>query len=168
MIPAAEYHRIVVRPSLDEFYARNGDLRLAMHAATSLTHAIDYVFQNRGPEPKAAGNAAEVYRRDVVRRCFSVRVIEGFAMASKHCTMSRADLRGFSSSEQKRFYPAFADVAFVDLTFLDDTVGGICIRWPDRGWVNLTHALRGACAILETELPDLMTSPELPLRVNTP
>ncbi|RYC29206.1 hypothetical protein D3273_25140 [Lichenibacterium minor] len=57
MNPAAEYHRIVVRPSLDEFHACNGDLRLAMHAATSLMHAIDYVFQNRGPDPKAASAA---------------------------------------------------------------------------------------------------------------
>lgn len=168
MIPAAEYHRIVVRPSLDEFYVRNGDLRLAMHAATSLTHTIDYVFQNRGPDPKAAGVAAETYRRGLLELCFPFRVVEGFAMASKHCTMNRADLRGFSSSQQDRFYPAFWGTARWGKTFWGDKIGGICIRWPNQNWVNLTEALRASCTILETELPELTVVLEPPPPANTP
>ncbi|WP_237479418.1 hypothetical protein [Lichenibacterium dinghuense] len=168
MISAADYHRVVVLPSLADFCARNGDLRLAMHAAISLTHAIDYVFQNRGPDPKTAGEAAEVYRRDLVGRCFSFRVVEGFAMASKHCTLNRRDLRGFSSSQQAEFYPAYWGTARWGRTFWGDKVGGICIRWLDHGWVNLTEALRGACAILETELPELTASPEPPRPANAP
>ena len=131
-----------------------------MHAATSLTHAIDYVFQNRGSDPRAAGDAAEAYRRDIVARCFSFRVVEAFAMASKHCTMNRKDLKGFSSSQQKRFYPSAVGVMRVGATFLGDTVGGICIRWTEHGWVNLTRALQAACAELEADLTELVTTPE--------
>jgi len=160
VIPAADYHLIIVRPSLDEFYASNGDLRLAMHAATSLTHAIDYVFQNRGPDPRTAGVAAEVYRRELVARCFSFQVVEAFAMASKHCTMNRADLRGFSSDRQARFVASFYGPR--GRRFLGDKVGGICIHWTEYGWVNLTNALRGACAELERELHELTAVPEPP------
>lgn len=162
MIPATEYHAVIVRPSLDEFYARNGDLRLAVHAAISLTHAIDYVFQNRGPNPKAAGSAAENYRRDLVERCFSFRVVEGFAMASKHCTMNRADLKGFSSSEQGRYHPSVAGRMIAGRFLAGDAVAGVCVRWLGHGWVNLTKALRASCAILETELPDLTAAPPGP------
>lgn len=161
MISATDYHRIVVRPSLDEFYANNGDLRLAMHAATSLTHAIDYVFQNQGPDPKTASANADVYRRDFVGRCFSFQVVEAFAMAAKHCTLSRADLRGFSSGQQKRFFPSFAGVAMAGATFCGDTVGGICIRWSEYEWVNLTAVLQVACSKLEAELPELTAISEL-------
>ncbi len=158
MISAADYHRIVVRPSLDEFYANNGNLRLAMHAAISLAHVPDYVFQNRGSDPKAASAAAEAYRKDLAARCFSFRVVEGFAMASKHCTMSRAGLRGFSSDRQARFVPAFMGVR--GRKFMGDRVGGIFVRWTDRGWANLTNELRTACAELECELPELTITPE--------
>ena len=162
MISAADYNQLVVHPSLDEFYANNGDLRLAMHAATSLTHAVDYVFQNRGPDPKTANTAIEIYRRDLATRCLSFRVVEGFAMASKHCTMNRKDLKGFSSSQQARFYPSILGVMRLGQTFLGDTVGGICIRWTDHGWVNLTEALQEACAELEAEFPELRGVFELP------
>ena len=115
-----------------------------MHAATSLTHAIDYVFQNRGPDPKTASAAANAYRRDLTGRCFSFQVVEAFAIASKHCTLNRADIRGFSSDQQGSFFPAFADVMIADASFVDDAIGGICIHWTKNGWVNLTEALPGS------------------------
>ena len=82
-------------------------------------------------------------------------------MASKHCTLNRADLRGFSSDQQATFYPVYWGVAVCGRTFQGDTVAGICIRWTDHGWVNRTNALQTACAELESALPELTVAPEL-------
>jgi hypothetical protein len=40
-------------------------------------------------------------------------------------------------------------------TFLGDTIGGITVEWDERGYVNLTNALKATLEYLESEFPEL-------------
>jgi hypothetical protein len=47
MISAHQYYDQIVKPTVDEFFKTNKDLRLAMLACAAMLHVIDYVAQNR-------------------------------------------------------------------------------------------------------------------------
>lgn len=159
MISAHDYYHQIARPTVDEFTGNRqsrGNLRLAMLACASTLHVIDYVMQNCASDAKEGDKLVKAYTREAEKRCFSFEVVRGFALASKHCTLSSK--RGFHSGRYKIATPYFVRhgrVGAMSTMFLSDKVGGITVRWTDRGHVNLTKALKKTLEFFEAEFPEL-------------
>ena len=152
MISAYRYYAEIVKPTVDEFFSNNKDLHLAMLASTVTLHMIDYVAQNRGSNPTDGDNQVRALKVKAKEK-FDFQVVEGFALASKHCNLSSRP--GFDSGKHMVAYPSFAGVMRAGQTFLGDTIGGITVEWDERGYVNLTNALKATLEYLESEFPEL-------------
>ena len=165
MLSAADYYSRIVRPTVDEFCGRNGDVRLAMLACMATLHVVDHVVQNRmtvATKMEAEVADAEMMRitNDLADRHLPFAVVRAYGTASKH---GRIDL-------QRKFQPGFdsgRDVAQPKASFgsfsfglssMGDTVGGITIQWDERRRINLTRALQALLSILEEEFPELVTA----------
>jgi hypothetical protein len=153
VITPSYYYQEITKPTVDEFLMKNGDIRLAMLACQATLHVLDYIFQSREPDPKKADKLLGKFKKDIARKVFAFEVVEGFALASKHCTLSSKP--DFNSGRYMVAYPSFAGTMVAGQSFLGDTVGGITIRWTDHGHVNLTTALQATLAFYETEFPEL-------------
>lgn len=163
MLSAADYYTLIVRPTADEFFRRNSDVRLAMLACMATVHVVDHVVQNRmSVTTKAEAMAAdeEVVRltNDLADRHVCFAVVRAYGTASKHgkIGLQRKFQPGFDSGRGIDCPPAFAGVMVAGLSFYGDSVGGITIRWTERGHINLTRALRELLPILEGEFPELV------------
>jgi hypothetical protein len=47
MISASDYYKKIAKPTVDDFLARNDNVRLAFLACMAILNVIDYVAQNR-------------------------------------------------------------------------------------------------------------------------
>jgi hypothetical protein len=152
LISAYRYYTEIVKPTVDEFFKSNKDLRLAMLACTVTLHVIDYVAQNKASDANVGDSEVRALKAKA-KAHFAFEVVEGFALASKHCSLSRRP--GFDSGKHMVAYPSFAGVAVLGATFLGDIIGGITVHWTERGYVNLTVALKATLEYLESEFPEL-------------
>jgi hypothetical protein len=86
------------------------------------------------------------------KRHFSFCVVRAFALASKHCQLTRPLARkGYHSGNYKVARPGF-----LGASFMRDMVGGVTIRWKGRGHVNLSKALTKTLEFYETEFPEIV------------
>jgi hypothetical protein len=109
MISATDYYTNIAKPTVDDFLARNDNVRLAFLACMATLHVIDYVAQNREPDDAQADQLVQRLKEHCRHSLgLPYRVIEGFALASKHCRLSRGDLRGFHSGSYMLAYRAMA------------------------------------------------------------
>jgi hypothetical protein len=90
-----------VKPTVDEFFSNNKDLHLAMLACTVTLHMIDYVAQNRGSNPTDGDNQVRALKVKAKEK-FDFQVVEGFALASKHCNLSSRP--GFDHESRPNFF----------------------------------------------------------------
>jgi hypothetical protein len=157
-----------VKPTVEEFFINNKDLRMAMLTYTVTHHVIDYVAQNKASNAKDGKKDADALQAKAVAQ-FHFEVIEGFALASKHCNLISRP--GFDSGKHMVAFPSFAGVARAGSTFCGDLIGGITVDWTKRGeperrgYVNLTAALKATLEYLESEFPELtgaIASEDLP------
>jgi hypothetical protein len=81
MITAETYYRVIAKPTVEEFFQKNDDLRLGMLGCMATLHVIDYVYQNRVRDPKAAEREAARFKETARGEHFFFEVIEGFALA---------------------------------------------------------------------------------------
>ncbi len=153
MISAREYYNQIVRPTVDEFFGNNKDLRLAMLACTVTLHLLDYIGQN-GAENAKQGDKKVNGLKKAAQDQFAFKVVEGFALASKHCNV--ASLPGFDSGQHMVAYPAVCGVARCGGSFLGDTVGGVTVRGGTDRHVNLMGALTETQRYFESEFPELV------------
>jgi len=158
LISAYRYYDEIVKPTVDEFFNNNKDLRLAMLACTVTLHVIDYIAQNKASNANV-GDIEVIALKTKAKAHFAFEVVEGFALASKHCNLSKRT--GFDSEKYIVAFPSFAGVARAGSTFCDDLIGGITVDWTKRGepekrgYVNLTSALKETLEYLESEFPEL-------------
>jgi hypothetical protein len=157
VISAFRYYTEIVKPTVEEFFRNNKDLRLAMLACTVTLHVIDYVAQNKASNAREGQKEAEALKAKA-RTQFCFKVVEGFALASKHCSLSSQP--GFDSGKHMVAYPSFAGVAVAGATFLGDEIGGITVHWTELGYVNLTAALKATLEYLDSEFPELTATPD--------
>ncbi len=151
MISARSYFERIVKPTIDQFRNDNGDLRLALLASMAVLHTVDYVMQNREPDPEKANEAVILYTRSSDRE-FAFEVVRDFALASKHCRLRDGSLH---SGRTMMAYPSFTGVMRAGQSFLGDKIGGLTIQWREREYVNLTTALERVLQILEADFPEL-------------
>jgi hypothetical protein len=121
-------------------------------------HVIDYVAQNREPDDVDAGSKLVERPKEHSKKQLGLRfcVVEGFALASKHCRLSRGDLRGFHSGDYMVASPAFVGVMTVGGSFIGDETGGVTIHWRDVEYVNLAKALTKTLEFYESEFPEVV------------
>jgi hypothetical protein len=142
MISAYDYYTKVARPTADRFLAQNNDIGLGLLASMATLHVIDYVGQNRKPNVRAANNLVNRLKARCRNRLgLRFQVLEGFALASKHCRLSNKNMKNFHSGNYTVAFPATAGVMRSGQSFILDTVGGITIRWKAHQYVNLPKAL---------------------------
>ena len=146
MISARQYYDQITKPTVDEFLRSNKDLRLAMLACAATLHVVDYVGQNRANNVKDGDKKVKALKKKA-REQFAFEVVEGFALASKHCNLSSRP--GFNSGEHMVAYPSFAGVMRAGESFLGDTIGGITVRWTKNRYVNLTWALKEGSSLFQ-------------------
>jgi hypothetical protein len=154
MITARDYYENVAKATVVEFQKNNGDRRLALLASMAVLHVVDYVMQNREPDPKKAEDAVHQYTYTTSENNFAFLVVKEFALASKHCRLRNNRLH---SGEHVTAYPSFTGVMRAGQLFLGDKIGGITIHWKDQQWVNLTNALQNVLELFEADFPELTT-----------
>ena len=152
MISARQYYVQIAKPTVDDFLRNNKDLRLAMLACAVTLHVVDYVGQNRANNVKDGDKTVKALKNKA-RQQFAFEVVEGFALASKHCNLSSRP--GFDSGEHMVAYHSFAGVMRAGESYLGDTIGGITVRWTKIGYANLTWALKETSKYFESEYPEL-------------
>ena len=74
MITARDYYEKVAKPTVVEFQNNNGDLRLALLASMAILHVVDYVMQNREPDPKKADELVHQYTNKTSKNKFAFQV----------------------------------------------------------------------------------------------
>jgi hypothetical protein len=156
MISARGYYEIVVLPTVSMFSSHNKDIGLALLSCMASLHVVDYVMQNREADIETANDMVSAYCRTAAERSFPFCVVRAFALASKHCRLSKESLKGFHSGNYMIAYPSFAGVARCGATFMGDTVGGVTIHWKGTQFVNLSNALKLTLEFYEKEFPELM------------
>ena len=155
MISAHDYYKTVVIPNVSEFCSNNKDIRLALNASTTTLHVVDYVMQIAEKNSTAADHKVSQFCDAAAGRNFSFCVVRGFALASKHCRLSKQSLEGFHSGEHMIAYPSFAGIMRCGASFIGGTVGGITIHWKAQQFVNFTNALKEVLQFFEAEFPEL-------------
>jgi hypothetical protein len=155
MISPKEYYDVVVKPTVDEFQLKNDDIRLALLASMVTLHVVDYVMQHRASSPKEGDKWVHDFNADAATKPFAFQVVREFALASKHCQLSKAPHR--SADDHIVATPAFVAVMQLGRTFLGDTVGGVTIHWKDNQYVNLSQALTATLKFYEAEFPEILT-----------
>lgn len=166
MLTAADYYNRIARPTVEDFYRHNSDVRLAMLACMATLHVVDHVVQNRmavttPAEARAADEQVMQLTSELTERHFPFEVVRAYGTASKHgqIGLQRRFQPGFDSGRGYHAPPSFAGVMVAGVSFLGDTVGGITLRWTEHGHVNLTNTLRALLPILEQEFPEIVTAP---------
>ena len=91
MISAYDYYTNVVKPTVEEFLDKRADVRRAFLACMATLHTVDYVMQNREPDPKAADKLVDEFKRDSLQQSSAFEVVAAFALASKHCRLTRGE-----------------------------------------------------------------------------
>jgi hypothetical protein len=159
MISASDYYTKIAKPTVDDFLAHNDNVRLAFLACVATLHVIDYVAQNREPDDVLANQLVDRLKAHC-REHLELRycVVEGFALASKHCRLSRDDLKGFHSGRYMLAYPAIVGVMRAGESFIGDETGGVTIHWKEREYVNLAKALTRTLAFYEAEFTEVAES----------
>jgi hypothetical protein len=162
MLSAVDYYSRIVRPTVDEFCGRNGDVRLAMLACMATLHVVDHVVQNRmtvTTKKEAEAADAEVMRitNDLADRHLPFAVVRAYGTASKHgrIGLQRKFQPGFDTGRATNRPRSFLSVSQFGRGFMGDKVGGITVRWSEHGHVNLTKALQALLPILEQEFPEI-------------
>jgi hypothetical protein len=110
VISAAAYYYNIAKPTAEQFFLRNNDLRLAMLSCMSTLHIVDYVYQNRVEDSKMAWDKVRQYTDNAIERCFAFKVVCGFALASKHCRLSQEAFRNFPELRQDDTTPATPEI----------------------------------------------------------
>lgn len=158
MITARDYYQKIAVPTVEDFLAKNDDLRLAMLACMASLHVIDYVFQNRCDEPKDADNLARDCCEEFAKRHYPFFVVRTAGLAAKHCKLKKD---GFVVNA--RYLPADTLAWASSQSWLSsDTIGGVYVEWRDPQdtgsggrVINMTAALKATRAFLEKEFPEL-------------
>ncbi|MEG6510197.1 hypothetical protein V6C03_14600 [Methyloligella sp. 2.7D] len=157
MIEANRYYEQIVKPTVEDFVKSNRDLRLGMLACMATFHVVDYVFQNRILDAKKADQEARRFCDKMQKQNNNAfEIVRGFALASKHCRLSRTDsLQGFDSGRTRPTYPSIAGVMRTGATYIGDTEGGLLVEWIDGRKYKLHRAIEKARQTLEHEFPEL-------------
>jgi hypothetical protein len=160
MITAREYYQKIVVPTVDEFLAKNENLRLAMLACMASLHVVDYVFHNRCDNPKEADELVHACCEELATRNYAFFVVRTIGLAAKHCKLKKD---GFVVNA--RYLPADTIAwARSQSGLSSDTIEGVYVDWRDpedhpknkKGRVvSMTAALKATRAFLEKEFPEL-------------
>lgn len=154
MISAFDYYQNIVRPTVEEFCQDNRNVRKGMLACMVTLHVVDYVMQNKANTPKEGNTQIAAFKSEAREKSFALKVVEGFALASKHCNLTSRE--GFDSGSYHVAVQAFWGKIRFGHSYWNGKVGGITIKWSEHGRVNLTKALKSALLFLEDSFPELV------------
>lgn len=165
MYRAREYYDLIVRPTVEEFFAQHDDPRRGMLACMALLHTVDHVFQNRISDPEKANKAITKFN-DIQSHLgtdgipgtgsFGYAAVHAFANASKHARLTRPKLNpGFGSRDYEVVTPGFVDELECDASYIGDEVGGVTLIWDQCNAINLREAVEHMMGVLEAEFHEL-------------
>jgi hypothetical protein len=163
--PARGYYDLIVRPTVEEFFAQHDDPRRGMLACMALLHTVDHVFQNRSADGKKAEQ--EITRFNDTKShlgqglvpgtgTFGYATVQAFANASKHARLTRAKLNpGFGSKDYEIVAPGFVGELECNASYIGDEVGGVTVLWGKFSAINLKDAIEHTMGVLEAEFHEL-------------
>ena len=117
----AEYVNEIVVPTVLELRDDTRSRRRAYLACIAVFHVKDHLSKAGETGIESAMRAATGEAFDVVR---------GVCNGTKHVRTDRGHVIAFTSGDDYDVPPAFADMMIVDVSYLDDTVGGREIETP--------------------------------------